>query len=75
MRWPSQPQPSSSSPWMTIDPPTQSMAAVPTVDRTDMSFGIATTSPRPMARVSPSPPRFARKSPMSSIFTISATVP
>ncbi|CPU64461.1 Uncharacterised protein [Mycobacteroides abscessus] len=67
-------QPRSYVPWSRMWPPTQSIATIPTIEMTDMTFGIALTSPRPndwTQGVS----RFARCRPMSSIFTMSATTP
>jgi hypothetical protein len=56
-------------------PPTQSIASVPTVDKRAISFGIATTSPRPKARAAAVRRLAAMCNPMSSIFTINATAP
>jgi hypothetical protein len=58
-----------------IDPPTQSMAAVPTSVSPFRKPGIPFTTARPTARVSPSRPCVAMASPASSAFTISATAP
>ena len=55
-------------------PPTHSIATVPIVDSAESSLGIAATSPRPTFCEN-FDVRCARFSPMSSIFTISATTP
>ena len=36
-------------------PPTQSIAAIPTVERIDITIGIARTRPRPNVAAAPSP--------------------
>ena len=51
-----------------------SIAAVPTTEITDSSFGIARTMPRP-SLASPAESPCASRSPTSSILTITPTTP
>ena len=67
--------PSTSRPWTRMPPPTQIIAAVPTIDsEAHQRPASPCTSPRPMARVA-ARRRSARCRPISSIFTISPTTP
>ena len=66
--------PSTSAPWVTICPPTHSIAAVPMIASQVISTGTPFTSPRPTACAT-GLPRWARWSPTSSAITISATTP
>jgi hypothetical protein len=63
------------SAWVMIDPPTQSMASVPTIVSVRRKPGIPRTIPRPNARPARVRPSEARCRPTSSAFTISATDP
>ncbi|MNT85473.1 hypothetical protein D3C72_2256460 [compost metagenome] len=56
-------------------PPTQVMAAVPTMLSTCMKAGMKVTRPRPKARPAPVRALRAVQTPKSSAFTISATAP
>jgi hypothetical protein len=58
-----------------IDPPTQSMASVPTNVSVRRKPGMPATIPRPNARPAPVRAPAARCRPTSSAFTISATEP
>ena len=55
-------------------PPTQIIAAMPTLESTDITTGIPRTSPVPNDAAAPSRV-LASRSPTSSIFTISPTAP
>jgi transketolase C-terminal domain/subunit len=63
------------SEWVMIDPPTQSMASVPTIVSVRRKPGMPRTIPRPSARPGAVRPSAARCRPTSSAFTISATEP
>ncbi len=58
-----------------IEPPTQTIAAVPTTISSFMNFGTPLTISSPSLRVAASRPFAASSRPKSSAFTISATAP
>lgn len=58
-----------------MEPPTHSMATVPTAEMNAITDGMPLTMARPMLRVSERRPELAILRPMSSAFTSRATVP
>lgn len=61
--------------WITMLPPTQSMAAVPTIEISFSTVGIAMTSQRPNTRTLLRVAALLMYRPISSTLTRSATVP